>query len=526
MAEEKNNPAEKRKEEIKFEIDLTPRIISLPEFKNVQGINVRYPLISPYAFAHIYWDETSKELLYDVEEYELDGTEKELLKLIMAGLEEILDISLAKVRTSENIITYLEKNVQSILSELGAKISARSYMKIMYYVYRNSVGMNQIEPLLNDYYIEDIECNGVGYPIYIVHRKYENMKTNVIFKGNSELMNFVEKMAQKCDKYVSYARPLLDGALPDGSRVNATYAKDITSRGPTFTIRKFTKTPLTPIDLIKNKTAPAEAFAFLSMLIQHKFNIMVIGETASGKTTFLNTLMDFVPREARICSIEDTRELNLLHSNWIPAVSRAGMRGAGNERYGEITMFELLSETFRQNPDYVIVGEVRGQEAYVLFQGMASGHPSYSTFHAGSIEGLVKRLQTPPISLPATLIESMDAVCMITHIKEPERNIRRLISIKEIKSVKEQAGFVDSNEVLFWDAALDKFNFQKNSFLFERMSKKTGISTDALYRELDQRTALMKKLAEVGIGSLKEFNKLINNYYKSPNEVLKEFKIR
>ena len=526
MAEGKGDSSEGEKEAIKFTIDLAPRIIPLPEFKDIEKIDVRYPLIPPYAFAHIYWDDKAKELLYEVEEYPLDAIEKELFRLIMAGLEEVLDISLSKVRASNNLIEYLEKNVQSILSELGAKISEKSYMRIMYYVYRNSIGLNQVEPLLNDYYIEDVECNGIGYPVYIVHRKYENMRTNVVFKSNAELMNFVEKMAQKCDRYVSYSRPLLDGALPDGSRVNATYAKDITSRGPTFTIRKFTRTPLTPIDLIKNHTAPPEAFAFLSMLIQHKFNIMVIGETASGKTTFLNSIMDFIPGEARICSIEDTRELNLMHSNWIPAVSRIGMRGAGQEKYGEITMFELLSETFRQNPDYVIVGEVRGAEAYVLFQGMASGHPSYSTFHANSIEGLGKRLQTPPISLPATLIESMDAVCIVTHIKEPDKNIRRLVAIKEIKSVKEQAGFVDANELLFWDAASDVFRFQKNSFTFEKMSKKTGIPIDALYRELEQRTALLKKISESEILGLKEFNSIINNYYRNPKEVLRNLRVR
>jgi flagellar protein FlaI len=202
------------------------------------------------------------------------------------------------------------------------------------------------------------------------------------------------------------------------------------------------------------------------------------------------------------------------------------MRGAGQEKYGEITMFELLSETFRQNPDYVIVGEVRGAEAYVLFQGMASGHPSYSTFHANSIEGLVKRLQTPPISLPATLIESMDAVCIVTHIKEPDKNIRRLVAIKEIKSVKEQAGFVDANELLFWDAASDVFRFQKNSFTFEKMSKKTGIPIDALYRELEQRTALLKKISESEILGLKEFNSIINNYYRNPKEVLRNLRVR
>jgi len=526
MAEDQQaSEKEGKDDKLRFKLSTSPRIIPLPEFKSLQEVNVRYPLIPPYAFAHIYWDENKHELRYDVEEFQLDEVEKELFRLIMAGIEEVLDVSASKLKTTKMMIRYLEKSVQSILEELGAKVSEKSYMKIMYYVYRDSIGLNQVEPLMNDYYIEDIECNGAGYPIYVVHRKYENLRTNVVFKSNSELMNFVEKLAQKCDKYVSYARPLLDGALPDGSRVNATYAKDITSRGPTFTIRKFTKAPLTPLDLIRNRTAPPEAFAFLSLLVQHKFNIMVIGETASGKTTFLNAVLDFIPKEARICSIEDTRELNLMHSNWIPAVSRVGMRGEGSENYGEITMFELLSETFRQNPDYVIVGEVRGAEAYVLFQGMASGHPSYSTFHAGSVEGLVKRLQTPPINLPPTLIEALDAVCIVTHIKEPERNFRRLIGIKEIKSVKEQGGLVDTNDVLIWDAMHDAFNFQNQSFILERMSRRTGIQLEELWKEINRRTALLKKLVEIPNIDIKEFNSIINEYYLNPKGTLKRFKI-
>ncbi|MAG16141.1 hypothetical protein CMO88_03705 [Candidatus Woesearchaeota archaeon] len=358
----------------KFFIDLRPRLFKLPEFKNKEQINVRYPLLPPYAFAHIYWDKNQKELVYKVEEQLLSETEQELFKLIQLGLEEMINISFRYAKKSDLIINYLEKNVQSILAELGAKVSTQSYLKIMYYIYRNFIGLNKIEPIINDPYIEDIECNGTGTPIYIVHRKYQNLKTNIIYKDASELVDFVEKLAQKTGRYVSYAKPLLDGTLLDGSRVNATYTSDVTTHGPTFTIRKFTKEPLTPLHLINYGTADAATFAYVWMAIENKFNVITIGETASGKTTFLNSILQFVPSEARIVSIEDTREINLAHQNWIPAVARVGF-GIPNllgKQYGEITLFDLLRETFRQNPDYVVVGEVRGQETYVLFQGMAS----------------------------------------------------------------------------------------------------------------------------------------------------------
>ena len=356
------------KNEQLFEIDHSPSLPKLPEPKDKKLINVRYPLIKPYAFAHIFWNEKNNELVYFVEEPVLDKTEQEVLRLIKLALEEMINISYIRAKKLNIVMKYLEKSVQSILIELGTKINLATYKKIMYFIYRDAVGLNQIEPLLNDYFIEDIECNGTGFPLYLVHRKYENIRTNIVFEDSKELVSFVEKLAQKAGRYISYAKPLLDGTLPDGSRVNATYAEDVTTRGPTFTIRKFTKEPWTPIHLMEHGTATPEVFAYLWIAIESKFNMMIIGETASGKTTFLNSIMNFIPPEARLCSIEDTRELNIYHDNWLPSVSRTGF-GIPNilgKTYGEITLYELLKETFRQNPDYVILGETRGAETYVL----------------------------------------------------------------------------------------------------------------------------------------------------------------
>ena len=356
-----------------FYIDLRPKFITLPSMEEKTKINVRYPLIPPFAFAHIFWDDESKELVYFIEEPVMSPAEQELLELIKTGLEEMINISYVRATNSSLLIRYLEQNVQSILTELGTKVSKETYDKLLYFVIRDSLGLNQIEPLMRDYYIEDVECNGDGYPIYIVHRKYANMRTNVIFRQREDLVNFVEKLSQKAGRYVSYARPLLDGALPDGSRVNATYTEDVTTRGPTFTIRKFTKEPWTPIHLLSFGTVSPESLAYLWLAVENKANLMFVGETASGKTTFLNAIAQFIPPEARVCSIEDTRELNLPHINWLPAVTREGfgIPTILGTQYGEITLFDLLKETLRQAPDYVILGETRGEETYVLFQGMA-----------------------------------------------------------------------------------------------------------------------------------------------------------
>jgi flagellar protein FlaI len=395
-------------------------------------------------------------------------------------------------------------------------------MKIMYFIYRDFVGLNRVEPLLNDQYIEDIECNGLNFPLYVVHRKYENIRTNVTFTGD-ELKDFVEKVAQKAGRYISYAKPILDGTLPDGSRVNATYTDDVTTRGPTFTIRKFTKEPWTPLYLVKMKTADTRLFAFLWLVIQHKFNVMLIGETASGKTTFLNAISQFIPPEARICSVEDTRELNLMHDNWLPAVTREGfgIPSIEGKATGSINLFDLLKETFRQNPDYVILGETRGPETSVLFQGMASGHPSLSTFHAASPEMLVKRLETPPINLPASLIESLDIICSITHVKTQDRNFRRVSGIAEVDTVKTgELGDLSYNSVFEWNATKDQLDHNQKSLVFEKIAKRTGLTHQQLDDELELRTRILDTMIEKNYLTFKEFSKLIHLFYKDEDELL------
>jgi flagellar protein FlaI len=350
----------------------------------------------------------------------------------------------------------------------------------------------------------------------------------LVYTDVKRLVDFVEKLAQKTGRYVSFAKPLLDGSLPDGSRVNATYTSDVTTHGPTFTIRKFTKEPLTPIHLLSYGTASAEAFAYLWLAIENKFNVMIVGETASGKTTFLNSILQFVPSEARIVSIEDTRELSLAHENWIPAVARTGF-GIPNilgKQYGEITLFDLLKETFRQNPDYVVVGEVRGKETYILFQGMASGHPSFSTFHSASVETLVRRLETPPINLPASLVDSLDIICVVIHIKDQRKNIRRLKELNEIIEVKQQLAVVESNKLFEWNPIEDKISYKGGSVILKTISKRTGVSIPELEAEISRRADLLRKMQEQNIVRYPDVNNIINQYYKDSQGVIKAFNLK
>jgi len=502
-------------------MNINPSIPPMVAIKDKTKVDVRYMLIYPYVSAHVYWNAKINELVYEVEEPILDEKEKQDLAELEKAMTEIVNINIIVEKTQEAMVDYINKTAKLLIDELSLKISEEEYKKIFYYLYRDFIGLDEIEPLIRDYFIEDIECNGMGAPIYVIHRAYRNMKTNVVFNSMESLTSFVEKIAQRCGKYISYASPILDGSLPDGSRVNATYTSDITSRGPTFTIRKFTKVPWTPTQLISMKTISPEMLAYLWLILQYKGNILISGGTASGKTSLLNAIAFFIPPEARVVSIEDTRELNLYRENWLPSVVRSSL-GAGQT--GEISMFSLLRSSFRQAPDYVIVGEVRGEEASVLFQGMASGHSSIGTFHADSVDTLIKRLETPPINLSPTLINTLDVVAIMTHAIVNKQETRKLREIVEIVNV-DPKGIAITNTPFVWNAREDVFYFKKSSTAFDKISNRFGLTREELEKEFRIRAVLLNELVKHKIFRFEEVQDVINHYYKDPQTVLKTFNI-
>lgn len=503
----------------RVKIDFSPPTPPLKRTTDKTKIDVRYSLIAPFCSVHIYWNPTIYELVYEIEEPLLDKTEDAYRTQIIDAMRDIINFDVLVEKDQEKLLDYLDKRFKFLATEFGMNMSYETYQKIYYYICRDFIGMNDVEPLLRDYFVEDIECNGADTPVYIVHRTYRNIKTNLVFNDTERLASFVEKLAQRSGKYISYASPILDATLPDGSRVNATYTKDITSRGPTFTIRKFTETPWTPTQLISFKTLSPEMMAYLWLLVQYKMNILITGGTASGKTTLLNAMAFFIPPEARVVSIEDTRELNLPRENWLPSVVRTA---TGGGETGEISLFTLLRASFRQNPDYVIVGEVRGKETSVLFQGMASGHSSISTIHADSVDTVIKRLETPPIELSPTLLNVLDCVCIMTHAIVNKQETRRLKEISEIINVNPD-GVAITNTPFVWNAADDKFYFKKTSKIFEKITKRYGMRLDELEVEFKKRVLLLYTLYKKGIFDFNDMQKVIIEYYKKPDEVLRKF---
>jgi flagellar protein FlaI len=506
-----------------FEFKKPEKIFSIPHFDSHSRVDIEYPLLPPYASAKIQWSSKEKRLMYNIVEPRLSKSELSSLKNMDEALREIIDVKLTTVKKAGNAIEYLQEKIAVVLNDLNLNLKKDSYQRIMYYIVRDFIGLNEIEPMMHDPYIEDISCNGVSSPIFIVHRRFGSIETSLIFNEPDHLSDFVVKMAERCGRYISYASPLLDGSLPDGSRVQASLAKDVTTRGPTFSIRKFRSNPFSPVDLINLRTCSSSMMAYLWLLIQYNVSIMICGGVSTGKTTFLNAISMFIPPENKVISIEDTREINIPHENWTPSVARTGFGivGPGGKRYGEVDLFDLLKESFRQNPSYVVVGEIRGKEAYVMFQGMSSGHASLGTIHAGSVDDVMKRLETPPIELSPSLIDALDVLIVMTHAREKGKSARRVKEIVEIQSVDSRTGNPITKETFSWIASADDYRDDSpDSDVLKRISFEQGLGYGNITAELDKRKKILDWMSNHDIFFFKDVCRIVNLYYKEPKTVM------
>ena len=335
------------------------------------------------------------------------------------------------------------------------------------------------------------------------------------FSEKKELDSFVMKLAQKANRSISVATPLLDGSLEDGSRVQITYGTDIARRGSNFTIRKFFKIPLTPIDLINYETVDAITLAYLWYAIEKEKSLLIAGSTATGKTTFLNALTMFINPASKIVSIEDTAELQLPHTNWMPQITRAGF---GPSKYGEIDMHSLLKSALRQRPDYLIVGEVRGVEANVLFQAMATGHPGLSTIHADNIPAVIDRLTTPPIELPLSVLQNLDIIIFLEKIKREGRFFRKLAKVVEVESFDAKEKDLRVNDAIFWNPANDKFK-KNESYILSTVANVHNLTNEDIQHEVLRRANILKWMHDKGISRFEEVSKILKLYYINPQAV-------
>jgi len=326
-----------------------------------------YPLLEPYSRAAIV-ENIEGGNKYLVLEPTLTPADEAWISQIEGILWDELSLSAKEFENKEKAEKFLKNKVERAAKKYKIKVDPHTLEKYQYYITRDFLNFAKIDGLMRDEYIEDISCDGVDCPIYIWHRKYESIPTNILFKTQEELDSFVLKLAYLCGRHISIAQPLLDGTLPDGSRAQVTFGTEVTPKGSTFTIRKFKESPLTITDLIVYKTLSPEMAAYFWFLIENRHSVMIGGDIGGGKTTMLNTFSLFIRPTLKIVSIEDTQEIQLPHENWQMMVTRQGL-GTGSGAIGErgrggISMFDLLRAAFRQRPDYIIVGEIRGEEAY------------------------------------------------------------------------------------------------------------------------------------------------------------------
>ena len=371
---------------------------------------------------------------------------------------------------------------------------------LKYTIVRDKLGMGALEPILKDPNIEDISCSGVG-PLFIEHKIFKGMTSSIAFESMDELDEFVLRMAERIGKPVTYREPIVDATLLDGSRINIVYGSDVSRTGSNFTIRKFSETPLSIIELINFGGVNYEMAAYLSLMVGEGMNIFVSGETASGKTTLLNALAGFVAPDAKIVSIEDTPEFQVPHPNWIREV----IRGQMSQTDSGVGMFALLKAALRQRPNLIVIGEIRGEEGAVAFQAMQTGHPVMATFHASTVEKLIQRLTGSPINVPKAYIDNLNVVVIISLVRLPDgKPARRILSISELVGYDKESDSFAFVEVFRWNSAEDEYEFtgNMNSYLLEnQIAPRRGIAANnkrAIYQELERRAALFERLSEQG----------------------------
>jgi flagellar protein FlaI len=376
-------------------------------------------------------------------------------------------------------------------------LKARELDAIKYLFVRDKLGMGVMDPLIIDPYIEDISCSGMGN-IFVEHKIFKSLKSTIVFSTLDELDTFVLWLSERVKKPVNYKKPIADATLPDGSRINIVYGRDVSKRGSNFSIRKFNETPLSIFEIADFGTISYQMLAYLSLAIGNGMNVFVSGETASGKTTLLNALTTFIPPLAKVLTLEDTPELQVPHKNWIREVVQTTK---ANDTSGAVTMFDLLKAALRQRPDEILVGEIRGSEGNIAFQAMQTGHSVMATFHAASVEKLIQRLTGDPILVPKNYVDNLNVVILTSQVKLPNgKNGRRVTGIAEIVSYDaalESFSFVESFK---WNQEKDIFEFTgyMTSYVLEyKIAPRLGIPThkkQQIYLELDRRTKILTKL--------------------------------
>jgi flagellar protein FlaI len=391
-------------------------------------------------------------------------------------------------------------------------IGQDDYSIIDYYVKRNVIQKGILEPILRDPYIEDIHCIG-PQDINLYHKVFGMIETNVKFDSLADLDQYTKAISERMGRPASISRPIIDGALPDGSRINIIYADDVSVNGPTFTIRKFSSEPISAVQLSKWNTISAQEAAYLWLCLENGMSVFVCGETASGKTTLLNAIFPFIRYDQKIFSAEDTLEVQPPHDVW----QQLSTREFGPEE-SRVDTFALLRAGLRSRPNYVIVGEIRGKEGNVAFQAMQTGIPVMATFHAASVKRMIQRFTGDPINVPITSMDNLNVAVFLAGVYRGGKLIRRTLAIEEIVGYSPSMGGVMTRAVFIWNPVSDQHLFRgmNNSFILEeKIAVRRGYKDKRdIYKELALRTKIIEKMSEMNLTSYKTVNDVFKAFQK------------
>lgn len=494
--------------------ELSPEQVIESVNENDKEVLEFYWIFRPFVSAKIIKDENTGAILYNLLEPTLIPEEYELLERIYSDLGNVLifkHLTFDILQKEKILVDAFNELLDDYLIDLDPILK----VKYIYYLFRDFLGVGPIDGLLNDPYIEDISCNGYNIPVHVYHKRYGSIPTNVSFK-EEELDRYVQALVQISGKHISYGNPVLDASLPDGSRIQANYGTEVTPRGSSFTIRKFTEEPLTPIDLIRLGTYSPEQMAYFWLGVENKLNMLIVGETAAGKTTTLNAILMFIPPDVKVISIEDTREIALKHDNWLAAVTREVTTGDEEP----ITMYDLLKAALRQRPEYIVVGEIRGIEAQTLFQAMSTGHAAYSTLHAGDVRQVIYRLETQPLNVPRSLIQFLDVVSIQTQVTIGGIKMRRSKNIYEFIGVDPDTKNLLINELYRWVPYEDNYMLVNPSKKVEKIAMMRNESVEETVEEIKKRSEYLRLLDKSGVRDYRKVTQAIHAYYRNPDESL------
>jgi len=513
----KTNPrAAKQKAQLK---DVTRGPIVGRRLNENVTILERYPLNKPFAYAVIVEDPEKKSYVYYIDELPLTTQEVRLYSDIINTLEMELQVPRHEVEPKH----YFEEQARRVALKYAAKIGkvpTISWAKILYYAERDVVGFGPIDAFMRDPSIEDVSIDGLGRPVFIWHRKYESMEANLTFEKDEDLDNTIIRLVHMSGKHVSAAFPVVDATLPGRHRLSATFRREVSPHGSTVTIRKFREDPMTVIDLLNFGTLDHKIAAYAWLMMENRATAIVVGATASGKTTYLNALLSMVRPGSKIVTIEEVQEINISHGNWTPLVSRQSY-GLGGDVSGEVSLFDLVKAAMRMRPDVLVVGEVRGEEAYALFQAISTGHGGLCSLHGDDIESGMQRLVSKPMDVAPAYIPFLDLVFTVRRVALPTpegevaKVVRRVIEVNEIIEFNKYLRVFQHNPSL---DSHDAHNL-RDSVKIRRLAKDLGVGPEEILSEIKRRIEILEWLQYKGVRNYVDLGKVFEAYHNNPDSV-------